>query len=379
MNARLAEGNLRRLPASVRTGLALAVVAGLSALAVTSGAASARPASAARTGIAASTPTCALGNGVSHVINIVFDNVHFCAGQPERAVRPRADAAPAELPEEQRHGVLEHAHAADRAHRRRQPDDLHRPVRRPARPAGDEHATRPTTRTGRPTRRPRSRTGRRRSSTPRPRPTRRAIDTTPSMVYSDHVPATTGDTGQDHAGAVGAVHPRRLHGRRLLDREHGAGERRPSTSRPCSAPTRPRSTQTTPTRTRSRTSRSPTTSARPSTAPRATRSARRAGGEVRPDDAVADGARLLPTEPGGYNGYQALFGAKYIAPAIGGGTPNVDPQRLPGHGRDTATSSTSTATRSASRSATARASPGSARPPRSRSPCWPTCRRPASR
>jgi len=27
----------------------------------------------------------------------------------------------------------------------------------------------------------------------------------------------------------------------------------------------------------------------------------------------------LPTEPGGYDGYQALFGAKYIAPAIGGG------------------------------------------------------------
>ncbi|HEU5214212.1 MAG TPA: hypothetical protein VFU30_01595 [Gaiellaceae bacterium] len=30
-------------------------------------------------------------------------------------------------------------------------------------------------------------------------------------------------------------------------------------------------------------------------------------------------ADSLPTEPGGYNGYQALFGAKYIAPAIGGG------------------------------------------------------------
>ncbi|HZC53428.1 MAG TPA: hypothetical protein VE441_13140 [Mycobacterium sp.] len=28
---------------------------------------------------------------------------------------------------------------------------------------------------------------------------------------------------------------------------------------------------------------------------------------------------LLPTEPGGYDGYQALFGAKYIAPVIGGG------------------------------------------------------------
>ncbi len=32
--------------------------------------------------------------------------------------------------------------------------------------------------------------------------------------------------------------------------------------------------------------------------------------------AVADS---LPDEPGGYNGYQALFGAKYVAPAIGGG------------------------------------------------------------
>jgi len=32
---------------------------------------------------------------------------------------------------------------------------------------------------------------------------------------------------------------------------------------------------------------------------------------------------VLPTEPGGYNGYQALFGAKYIAPAIGGGPNQV--------------------------------------------------------
>jgi hypothetical protein len=33
------------------------------------------------------------------------------------------------------------------------------------------------------------------------------------------------------------------------------------------------------------------------------------------NDAVAD---LLPDEPGGYTGYQALFGLKYIAPALGG-------------------------------------------------------------
>jgi hypothetical protein len=31
----------------------------------------------------------------------------------------------------------------------------------------------------------------------------------------------------------------------------------------------------------------------------------------------------LPTEPGGYNGFQALFGARYVAPQLGAGTPNV--------------------------------------------------------
>jgi hypothetical protein len=32
---------------------------------------------------------------------------------------------------------------------------------------------------------------------------------------------------------------------------------------------------------------------------------------------------LLPTEPGGYNGYQALFGHRYVAPQLGAGTPNL--------------------------------------------------------
>jgi hypothetical protein len=31
----------------------------------------------------------------------------------------------------------------------------------------------------------------------------------------------------------------------------------------------------------------------------------------------------LPTEPGGYNGYQGLFGARYVSPVLGAGTPNV--------------------------------------------------------
>ena len=36
--------------------------------------------------------------------------------------------------------------------------------------------------------------------------------------------------------------------------------------------------------------------------------------------AVAD---RLPTEPGGYSGYQALFGARYVAPQLGQGTPSL--------------------------------------------------------
>jgi hypothetical protein len=36
--------------------------------------------------------------------------------------------------------------------------------------------------------------------------------------------------------------------------------------------------------------------------------------------AVSD---LLPDEPGGYQGYQALFGHRYVAPQLGAGTPNV--------------------------------------------------------
>jgi hypothetical protein len=31
----------------------------------------------------------------------------------------------------------------------------------------------------------------------------------------------------------------------------------------------------------------------------------------------------LPTEPGGYSGFQGLFGARYVAPQLGGGTPNL--------------------------------------------------------
>ena len=122
------------------------------------------------------------------------------------------------------------------------------------------------------------------------------------MVYSDHVPATAGDTGNVTPGAVGAVHPRRLHGRRLLDREHGARERDRRHADGVRRRTRPRRRRPPPTRTGSRTPRSPSTSVRRSTAPRATRSARRAGVKfgqrVGTPDAAADRAGRLQRLPG---------------------------------------------------------------------------------
>ncbi len=38
---------------------------------------------------------------------------------------------------------------------------------------------------------------------------------------------------------------------------------------------------------------------------------------------------LLPDEPGGYSGYQAVFGSKYLAPILGAGTPSLSSQSVP--------------------------------------------------
>jgi hypothetical protein len=38
---------------------------------------------------------------------------------------------------------------------------------------------------------------------------------------------------------------------------------------------------------------------------------------------------VRPDEPGGYHGYQTLFGAKYIDPVLGAGTTNVTHHGVP--------------------------------------------------
>jgi hypothetical protein len=44
-------------------------------------------------------------------------------------------------------------------------------------------------------------------------------------------------------------------------------------------------------------------------------------GQTTPSPSAAEDS--LPTEPGGYTGFQGLFGARYVAPQLGAGTPNL--------------------------------------------------------
>ena len=107
-------------------------------IALAAGAALSKSADAGGKSSATAPTSCDLGNGISHVINIVFDNVHFSRDNPN--VPSDLEQMPHLLNflQAERHRLLELAHADDRAHGRRQPDDLHRPVRRPSRPAGVE-------------------------------------------------------------------------------------------------------------------------------------------------------------------------------------------------------------------------------------------------
>ena len=137
--------------------------------------------------------------------------------------------------------------------------------------------------------------------------------TTPSMVYSPTVPATPGATGQHHPGPVGAVHPGRLLGRRLLHREHGAGEherRHPQRLRRRLAggggqQRRHRRSRTRPPR---------STWARPCTAPRPTPPAPLPSGRA---------PTRCPTEPGGYTASRRCSGTSTSTRSCSGGQANL--------------------------------------------------------
>ena len=180
--------------------IALVAASGIAALASEQTAAAAPPAS-----------TCQLGNGVKHVVSLVFDNVHFFRDNPN--VPSDLEQMPHLLNFLKSNGtVLSNAHTPLIAHTADDSLTIYTGLYgdRHGQPVS-QHRTRPTTPTGRPTRRRRSPTG------PRPvvdtaNPPTPGHDTTPSMVVLRHGAGQRRDRSAD-PGAVGAVHPRRLHGR----------------------------------------------------------------------------------------------------------------------------------------------------------------------
>ena len=133
------------MPTHARRGATAAagvLAAGVVAAAlVPAGLTAGHAATTTRTAVAAS-PSCHLGNGVQHVINITFDNVHFFRDNPNVPSDLEQMPTLMKFLEQQRHRAVEHAHAADRPHRRGQPGDLLRPVRRPARqPVSNSYKT----------------------------------------------------------------------------------------------------------------------------------------------------------------------------------------------------------------------------------------------
>ena len=64
------------------------------------------------------TSSCHLGNGVKHVVELTFDNVHYFRDNPN--VPSDLELMPNLLNffEKQRHVPVQQPHAADRAHRR---------------------------------------------------------------------------------------------------------------------------------------------------------------------------------------------------------------------------------------------------------------------
>ena len=136
---------------------------------------------------------------------------------------------------------------------------------------------------------------------------RRPTDTLPNMVNGD-----SGDA-EDDTCAVGVLHARRVRCRQRFGCQHGAREQLDRPGRRHLERLR----QSLARRLRSRPHCGrPTSSASRCTARRCRPSATTVRAHAKDDP--------LPDEPGGYTGYKALFGAKYVNPAITGGKTAVN-------------------------------------------------------
>src|SRR3954451_17282208 len=290
-------------------GLLVAVTAGVAA-----GAAASKPADARPTQ-AAAPPSCNLGHGVSHVINIVFDNVHFSRDNPN--VPSDLEQMPHLLNFLKNNGTVfsnthtpliahtandsltiysglygdRHGQGLSNSYKTYNPDGSTDPA------ASFTYWTSPIIDT---------------KTNP---PLANTVDTAPSMVSSHHVPAAGAGTSKitpapwvpfTRAGCtVGDFSTANM----VL--ENSAVDV-PTVFGPASAEA-------------AETAANPDPFKDIQIAKYIGEAIHCAKGDATCANAQRPVTDSLPTEPQGYDGYQALFGAQYIAPVIGHGPNYVNP------------------------------------------------------
>src|SRR4051812_28097824 len=265
--------------------------------------------------------SCELGNGISHVINIVFDNVHFARDNPN--VPSDLEQMPHLLSFLEQNGtVFSNSHTPMIAHTADDSlsiytglyGDRHgQPVSNSYKTYNPDGTTDPAT----------SFTYWTSPVVDTKAPPTAGHDTTPSMVYSDRVPARAGDTSRitpapwvpfTRAGCtVGDFSTANM----VLENAAGDlptvfGANSPEVAQFTADPDTFKDAEIAD-------YIGEAVHCARGDAICAHAQAVKNGQTTASPSAVPD---RLPTEPGGYNGYQALFGARYIAPQIGGG-PNV--------------------------------------------------------
>jgi hypothetical protein len=264
---------------------------------------------------------CQLGHGVSHVINIVFDNVHFARDNPN--VPSDLEQMPHLLNFLKQNGtVFSNSHTPMIAHTADDSLTIYTGL------YGDRHGQ-PVSNTYK-TYNPDGSTDPATSFTywtspvvDTKNPPTAGHDTTPSMVYSDKVPARAGDTSRitpapwvpfTRAGCtVGDFSTANM----VLENAAGDlptvfGANSPEVAQYNADPDSFKDAEIAD-------YIGEAVHCAKGAAICANAQAVKEGQTTASPSAVPD---RLPTEPGGYNGFQALFGARYVNPQIGGG-PNV--------------------------------------------------------
>jgi hypothetical protein len=296
----------------LRSSLALTAIVALAAIIVTSGTGSLSTTRA--TQAAATAPSCHLGNGVQHVINIVFDNVHFARDNPN--VPSDLEQMPHLLNFLKQNGtVFSNSHTPMIAHTADDSLSIYTGL------YGDRHGQ-PLTNTYH-VYNPDGSTDQANSfaywtsptidSKTNP-PVASTVDSAPTMAYSDTVPAS---------GAANRVTP---------------APWVPFTRAGCTVGdfstanmVLENATVDIPTVFGASSPEAAETAANTGDPFRDVQVAKYVGEAIhcaQGDTTCSSQARAvddtLKSEPNGYDGYKALFGAKYIAPAIGGGPNHVN-------------------------------------------------------